>query len=914
LDEFYKVTFNLPANGCGGAINTPGAFCMSLDFYTDNSVSEIFVNNVPAFLNPIPNPYYAYGFQQGNQLTVSLCNYWQPGTNTVIVHVKSGPPFTGILAQINQTIMPGGTPTDLNATTVVNNAGCGSNNGSATVSTTGGNGTITYTWLPTGGNANIANNLAPGNYTVAISSGNCNFTRTLSITQPASPTIAVSNNTILCTGATTTLTASGADTYTWSNGQFGPSTSINSAGNYTVYGTNALSGCVAQHTVNVLAAALPNTSVTPALQAITCNSAALTFTGTSISPTINVQHDWYSPLNPLPGGVPISSSNGSITLLGGALSPGVYTLQTTDLFTGCISFKTVTLTAIEAWPTYSLSSPTNFSIGCAPLHQTTISIINPVSTQTPPATCSYTFLPPSFVGVVTPSIILGNNTSTVTQTPGTWTIIVQDNSNFCRTIISVPIIQNTVAPNVSANMLTQTLTCYNPTVLATGTSTTPNAIVTWGVPSTPPLLSTHTVVIGIPANGPNTSTTSLTYANYTVIATNTINACQSTSVITINQNFKPPVSSPTISIGTPTAIYCTVAYAPVVLTTGNSTTTSGGGPLAFVVNPCWQGPSPQAPICGPSSYSCYIAGVYSLTVQDNYNGCTKTNTINILDRTQPPVLASPSSTSILDCGADQATLIAAQTGTSVGGLKYWFYDYPKGAAFSPSTCIEMSGTNVILNGTTQKTVNVSIPGVYKYTLTNTLTGCSAYGTYTVSNGQLEASFTIDKETGYPPFIPTFSNTSSTSLGNNGINSIWSYGNGTSQTTSDKVTNTVYQSPGTYTVTLYASKGSCIDTVYKVVKVELPSKLEVPNIFTPNGDGNNDIFFFKVASIREVITTIFDRWGNKVYETTSSTGNVAWDGKSFSGKECAVGVYFYIVKAVGQDDVNYEMKGNVSLIR
>ena len=133
-----------------------------------------------------------------------------------------------------------------------------------------------------------------------------------------------------------------------------------------------------------------------------------------------------------------------------------------------------------AYPTFSISSPTNFSVGCNPLHQTTISIINPVSTQTPAGACSYTFLPPSFVGVVSPSVALGGNTSTVTQLPGTWTIIVQDNSNFCRTVLFIPVIQNTVAPNVAASMLTQTLNCYNPTVIGTGTSSTPNTIINWG--------------------------------------------------------------------------------------------------------------------------------------------------------------------------------------------------------------------------------------------------------------------------------------------------------------------------------------------------------------------------------------------------------------------------------------------------
>jgi gliding motility-associated-like protein len=95
---------------------------------------------------------------------------------------------------------------------------------------------------------------------------------------------------------------------------------------------------------------------------------------------------------------------------------------------------------------------------------------------------------------------------------------------------------------------------------------------------------------------------------------------------------------------------------------------------------------------------------------------------------------------------------------------------------------------------------------------------------------------------------------------------------------------------------------------------MPSKLEVPNVFTPNGDGSNDVFFFKTANLIEITAIIFDRWGNKVYETDSSTDNVGWDGKNLLGKDCAPGVYFYIVKATGKDAQAYEKKGNVSLFR
>ncbi|MBK9283386.1 MAG: gliding motility-associated C-terminal domain-containing protein [Sphingobacteriaceae bacterium] len=791
--------------------------------------------------------------------------------------------------------------------------------------------TVTWNPVPPGilsPTQTTASNLLPGVTTVTVTTANGCITTTSftmgPVPSPANFTISPPGGTysLTCTNTVIALSASPNNyTYTWvSLGNSFTSSAVSftpgTQGTYTVTADNGVFGCATTQTLTIAQnTAAPVTSVSPVSQAITCNSGApVTFSGTVSNPTINIQHDWYSPLNPLPGGVPLATSNNTISILSGAIPPGVYTLVTTNQVNGCTTQKTVTITSLSAWPTFSLSSPTNFSVGCAPLNSTTISIINPVSTQTPPATCSYTFLAPTFTGVVTPSVILGNNSSTTTTLPGTWTIIVQDNSNFCRTTIQVPVIQNTVAPNVSASMYTQTLTCKNPTVIATGTTSTPNTIITWNVPSTPPTLSTPTVVIGDPANGPNTSTTSLTYANFTVVANNTLNACQSTSVVNINQNFKPPVSSPTISIATPTAIYCNSDRAPVVLTTGSSTTTSGGGPGAFVANPCWEGPSPQTPTCGPSSYSCYVPGVYSLTVEDAYNGCKHTGTVNVLDRTQPPVLVNPVSGSTLDCGASQATMSFALTGTNTGGVRYFVTRFPVGTSFSPTNAITMN-INPDLSGTASSTVAVSLNGEYVFVVTNTLTGCKATGTVIVTGGGITADFEANPSTGYAPLAVNFDNKSTSSLGSSSISSVWSFGNGTSASSTTNInTNALYAAPGSYTVMLIATKGLCKDTTYKTIIVDAPSKMEVPNIFTPNGDGSNDVFFLKVANMNEISAIIIDRWGGKVYETNSKTGNIVWDGKNFSGKECASGVYMYIIKGKGKDDKEYESKGNITLLR
>ena len=746
--------------------------------------------------------------------------------------------------------------------------------------------------------------------------------QTFTITPPVSFTLnnITNTNTITCLTptinySTTTNYTFGALTYSWSSPSFTagtPSVALTQAGNYTITELDPATGCTQTQlfTIGVNTVA-PTSSVAPSTQVITCATvSAATFTGTAITPTTNFTQSWYGPISPPPA-PPVSSCGTSVCPFQ-ATAPGVYTVVTCNNFNGCCTPKTVTVTSIDAFPTFSLNSPTNYSIGCNPINQTTISVINALSTQTPAGVCSYTFLPPGFGGVVSPSVPLSGNNSTITQTPGTWTVIVQDNSNFCRTIVQVPVIQNTVGPQVDASMLTQTLTCYNPTVLATGTSTTPGATVQWIQITNNLLVTQPTIQVG-PATGPPTSSTSLLYGTYTVVSTNSINACKTTSLVLINQNFRPPVSSPLISTATPTAIFCNALKNPAVLTTGASTVTSGV-PNDFVANPTWSGPSPQATISGPSTYSCYIAGVYTLEVMDNYNGCKTTATINVLDKTQPPVLGADTVKAKLDCGSNTATILTTVSGSSTN-LMYWYIQYPTGAAFLPQAAPIPNGGNPLFSGTNSNSVSVSLTGLYQYLVSNTLTGCIARGNALISNGNLNVDFTPDVVSGYPPLTVNFANNSSSSLGSSSITSVWSFGNGTTETTTTNIgTSATYAAPGTYTVVLLGAKGTCLDTSYKVIIVEIPSKLEVPNVFTPNGDGSNDVFFLKTANLTEITALIYDRWGNKVYETTSASGNIGWDGKNLHGKDCSDGTYFYIIKAKGGDSKAFETKGTVSIFR
>ena len=89
------------------------------------------------------------------------------------------------------------------------------------------------------------------------------------------------------------------------------------------------------------------------------------------------------------------------------------------------------------------------------------------------------------------------------------------------------------------------------------------------------------------------------------------------------------------------------------------------------------------------------------------------------------------------------------------------------------------------------------------------------------------------------------------------------------------------------------------------------KIYVPNVFTPNGDGRNDVFRIPQDSkIQMEQFSVFDIWGHKVFNTTNR--NDGWDG-NFKGKVSPIGTYVYIIKGT-VDNKKMQLKGTVTLIR
>ncbi len=141
------------------------------------------------------------------------------------------------------------------------------------------------------------------------------------------------------------------------------------------------------------------------------------------------------------------------------------------------------------------------------------------------------------------------------------------------------------------------------------------------------------------------------------------------------------------------------------------------------------------------------------------------------------------------------------------------------------------------------------------------------------------------------------------------NLLWQFGDGDSSTEENPVHS--YGSIYTMTVCLEASNDACADTICKNIFISFNGLVGVPNAFSPNGDGANDVVKVEGRGIVELIFRIYNRWGEKVFETHDK--NVGWDGV-YKGVLQEMEVYTYSVEATLVNGKTVPLKGNITLLR
>jgi gliding motility-associated-like protein len=139
---------------------------------------------------------------------------------------------------------------------------------------------------------------------------------------------------------------------------------------------------------------------------------------------------------------------------------------------------------------------------------------------------------------------------------------------------------------------------------------------------------------------------------------------------------------------------------------------------------------------------------------------------------------------------------------------------------------------------------------------------------------------------------------------------WSFGDGATSTEVDPVHQ--YATTGINTVCLIATNQfGCVDTLCQPVQSIVVSALDVPNAFTPNGDGRNDRVYVRGFGIVKMNFRIYNRWGQLVFQSTDQT--IGWDGY-YKGRLQPMDAYGYVVDVEFNNGERSTKKGDITLLR
>lgn len=239
---------------------------------------------------------------------------------------------------------------------------------------------------------------------------------------------------------------------------------------------------------------------------------------------------------------------------------------------------------------------------------------------------------------------------------------------------------------------------------------------------------------------------------------------------------------------------------------------------------------------------------------------------------------------------------AVFTNNSVSGQTYqWsFGDGGTSALQSPTHLYNNPGVyNVVLVVTNANTCNITDTARFTLRVLDAPT----------------ASYTFSPAQPQPNTPTTFSNNSSADA----VRFRWDFGDGDSLlTTSRAPISHQYRASGQFQACLTAFNSlGCPRQVCQTVEARVVPAIDVPNAFTPSKGDANSVLFVRGYGIAQLKFTIWNRWGQKVFETNDQ--NIGWDG-TFKGVGQPMDVYVYTLNATFFDGVQVNKKGDITLIR
>ncbi len=769
----------------------------------------------------------------------------------------------------------------------------GTTTGSAAASVTGGSGTMSYSWntAPVQTTA-TATNLGSGTYTVTVTDGNgCTATQSVTLNQPAAITASATSTPAACgaSDGSATVSATGGTgtlTYSWNTTPVQTTATATNlpSGNYTVTVTDA-NNCTATASASVANSGGPTVTIS-AQTGVTCGGDTDgTATASATGGAGGYTYSW----NTTPVQTTATASN---------LAAGTYIVTVTDA-SNCTGTANVTITG-----------PTPITINVTGTTQPTCGGTNGSATVNATGgtgTLSYSW-----------------NTTPVQTTPtatnlgaGPHTVTVTDASG-CTATQNVNLSSPggpTVVISGQVNLLCHGISSGSASSLASGG--TGNISYSW---NTTPVQTTA-------------SASNLAAGTYTVTVTDG-SGCSSSESVTITQ-------PPAITIAT------SAVDAGCGASDGSATANASGGTGSLSYS--WN----TTPVQTTPTATNLPAGSYTVTVTDA-NFCVQTATVNV-NNSGGPVLTLQSQVN-LDCYGDTN---GSATVSATGGAAPLTYTWNTTPVQTGPTALNLSGGTYIATVTdanqcsSSVTVTITQPSAINGAITTTPAGCStADGTATVvasggtgpytyawSNGMTTSSISGLAAGNYSVIITDATGCTSASLNasvvvlstanidagpdvhimeggstvltaTGGVFFNWSPTTGLSCSTCGTTTATPAQTT-TYIVTAIDANGCFGSDTVTVYVNKACGTVFVPTAFSPNDDGQNDLFCVYGDCIVSMSFQLFNRWGEKVFETTDPS--ICWDGK-YKGKPSNPGVFYYHFSAITSDGETVIQKGNVSLVK
>ena len=673
-----------------------------------------------------------------------------------------------------------------------------------------------------------------GTYTATFTSViGCDSISNVTLTVLALPPVSAGVDQTVCENSTVTLTATGANTFVWTNGitnAVGFTPNVGSL-TYIVTGTdnNQCSNSdtvvvtVNPNPVPVITGPLTYCANVPPTLATTLPYASYNWTtGVTASSTGATQAN-----NPITVTV---TNNFNCSATSAAFNLTELATITTNSSISICQGQSVVIHGISQNTSGVYTGNYLNVVGCDSVSNVTLTVLTlpAVNGGSDKIVCEGTQVTITATGANN-YVWTGGITNGVpfTQPPGSVTYIVSGtDNNQCSNSDTVVVTVNTL-PNVNAG-LDQEI-CSGETVTLSGSGASTYA---W----------TSNVIDGVAFTPTATQT-------YTVTGTD-INGCQDTDQVTITVNQNPTV----------------YAGADLTICDNTNITLTGTGANSYL----WNNGVVNGVAFAPGSPGTYN---YTVTGDDN-NGCQDTDDVTVT------VIANPNVSFVADVTAGCVPLNVNFTNTGDSGVN----------------CTWSMGDGTIITDCGSVNHLFTQFGCNDITLTVTnSTGCvesQVLANYICVEGPPTASF-IATPSVINEFESTvaFNNTTA-----NASNYVWDFGDNSGSTDADPVHEYDGTVVSNYTVTLYAySALGCIDSVQGAIQYQEQLIYYVPNSFTPDGDMYNQTFkpiFTSGFDPYNYALYIYDRWGELIFESKNS--EYGWDG-SYLGKLVQEGTYTWVIE-------------------